>query len=333
MELILKHEDANVKVEKLVSGKNRITIELLNKELFMPYGVCETSYPIDLIEQILNVNGPAWLCDEIMRDESSEYVQKNLKYDILCYVSEEEFKNKKILDFGCGSGASTVVLGRMFPYTAIVGIELEDKLLSIAKLRLKHYGFDKIKLLISTSANNLPKDIGSFDCIILSAVFEHLLPYERKTLLPKIWNLLKSNGILFINQTPYRYFPIETHTTSGMPLINYLPDRAAFFFARNFSKRNLKSKGWETLLRKGIRGGSASEILNILNKCRQKPILLEPSRLGVKDRINLWYIKSSKTRFVIIKKMFFFSTKFLKMLTGITFLPSLSLAIKKSPID
>jgi len=331
MKTILKHEKAVVKVEKLSSGKNTILVESLSKELFVPHSDWETAYPLDLIEGILKVKGPAFLCDEIMRDESPDYVQKNLKYGLLGYVNEKEFEEKRILDFGCGGGASTMILGRMFPNTEIVGIELNANLLSIAKLRSIHYGFDdRIRLLISPDDNSLPKDIGRFDYVILNAVVEHLLPHERRMLLPKIWNLLKPEGILFLDETPYRYFPVEMHTT-GLPIINYLPDKAALFFARNFSKRNLKKENWESLLRNGIRGACVREILSILTQCKHKPILLTPSELGAKDRIDLGYIKSSKNRVGVIKKMYFLLKKFLKMTTGLIFLSDLSLAIKKSP--
>lgn len=332
MKTILRHKDANVEIEKIISCKNKITVKLLDKKSYMPYGVWETTYSVDLIEHILNAMGPVWLCDEIMRDESIDYIQKHLRYDLLSNISDEEFRNKRILDFGCGAGASTMVLCRMFPFTEIVAIELEDRLLSIARLRTKHYGFDKITLLLSQSANELPKDIGEFDYIILNAVFEHLLPHQRKSLLPGMWNLLKPNGILFVTETPNRYFPIELHTT-GLPLINYLPKKVALFYARNFSKRNLKNDSWESLLRKGIRGGSVSEIFKILNNCKHKPTLLKPYRLGVKDRIDLWYIQSNRNRFVFTKKLFLLSNKLLKILTGTTVLMELSIAIKKSPYD
>ncbi len=329
MKTLLKHKDANVFIEELSSGKNKIYVELLNSNLFMPKSTCETSYPLDLITKILEVKGPNYLCDEILRDESPDYVQKGLKYDLLSYLDKEEFKNKRLLDFGCGSGASTMILTRMFPQTEIAAIELDEKLLSVAKARANYYGYENLELILSPSADKLPPDIGNFDYAVLSAVYEHLLPNERATLLPEIWNILKPGGILFLNQTPYRYFPVETHTTSGLPFINYLPDKAAHLYARYFSKRKLKNYRWEELLRRGIRGGSVGEIIRILNDRPEKPILLNPSKFGTKDRIDIWRITSNKT---VIKKLFLFSTKFLKFLTGITMLPYLALAIKKSEI-
>lgn len=331
MKFALKHRYANIIIEELKSGKNKIYVEPINNELFVPINTCETSYPIDLIDKILQLKGPAYLCDEILRDESPDYVCKNLKYDLLSYLNKEEFKGKRLLDFGCGGGASTMILARMFPHTEIVGIDIEEKLLSIAKLRANYYGYKNLQLIISKNPNGLPLKIGCFDYILLSGVYEHFLPNERRILLPELWNILKIGGILFLNQTPYRYSPIESHTTGDLPFINYLPDRVALFYAQQFSKRKLKNNSWEDLLRKGIRGGSVKEIFKILRHCPQQPILLNPSsKFGMKDRIDLWYIKSCKTRFILIKKLILFLTKLLKILTGIIILPGLSLAIKKS---
>lgn len=330
MKSTLKHRDANILVEELKSGKNKIYVKPINNDLFVSINTCETSYPIDLIDKILQLKGPAYLCDEILRDESPDYVCKNLKYDLLSYLNKEEFKGKRLLDFGCGGGASTMILARMFPHTEIVGIDIEEKLLSIVKLRANYYGYKNLQLIISKNPNGLPPNIGCFDYIVLSGVYEHFLPNERRILLPELWNILKIGGILFLNQTPYRYSPIETHTTGDLPFINYLPDRVALFYAQQFSKRKLKNNSWEDLLRKGIRGGSVKEIFKILRHCPQQPILLNPSKFGMKDRIDLWYIKSYKTRFILIKKLILFLTKLLKILTGIIVLPSLSLALKKS---
>jgi 2-polyprenyl-3-methyl-5-hydroxy-6-metoxy-1,4-benzoquinol methylase len=330
MTTILKHKDANIHVEELSTGKYKVYVEIIKNDLFIPTKICETSYPIDLIDKILKQKGPAYLCDEILRDESPNYVEKSLKYDLLVYINEEEFKNKRLLDFGCGCGASTMVLARMFPHTEIVGIELEERLLSIAYLRTKYYGFNNVRLIVSPNPKSLPPNIGNFDYVVLSAVYEHLLPNEREAILQQIWGILKPGGIIFLNQTPYRYFPVETHTTSGLPFINYLPDKLALYYAQYFSRRKLKNNSWQELLREGIRGGSVKEILSILTSHPAIPILLNPSKFGMKDRIDVWYIQSGKVRFVAIKRLLLLAFKLIKHLTGITLVPSLSLAIKKA---
>jgi len=327
---------ANINIEKLNSGKNKISVETNNKNLFIPYKNWETNYNQELIEKILNIKGPAYLCDEIMRDESPDYVQKSLKYNLLGYLNEQDFEsenftNKRILDFGCGSGSSTVILARMFKQTDIVGIDLEEDHLQIANLRAKYYGFNNLKFLLSPSGDSLPENIGKFDYIILSAVYEHLLPSERTNLITKLWNLLNTGGVLFINGTPYRYFPIETHTT-GLPFINYLPNKLACLYAQNCSKRNLKNDNWDTLLRKGIRGASIKEITNILNKniIKNNFEILEPKSLGLKDRVDLWNKETTTTKHKFIKKILFACLKFIKTFTGIILVPYISVAIRKN---
>lgn len=326
----LSHADAEILVEDIDSRKKRVTVTLKNSSVFMPVGVCETTYPLDLIEKILNAKRPPFLCDEILRDESPDYVEKHIRYDVLSYVEENQFRGCRILDFGCGSAASTMVLSRLLPDTRIFGVELESSLLEIAEARAKHYDVgDRVKFFLSPDGNSLPDDIGEFDYIFLNAVYEHLLPQERQIVFPLLWNHLKPNGILFVNQTPYRWFPVENHTTSGLPLINYMPDSIASYVASRFSVRDLANDTWPILLRKGIRGGSVGEIFRILKNSSCPPDLLAPSRLGLSDRIDLWYAVSVKTRHQSLKKLLLYIFKFIKVSTGQIFLPTLSLAIRK----
>lgn len=326
---LLRHQDAHVHISRLDQGRWKVSVEALNRSLYIHRRTCETSYPVDLIQKILDITGPAFLCDEILRDESPYYVQNFLRYDLLGYVDEEQFKNKTLLDFGCGSGASTMILTRMFPDTKIMGVELEESLLGVARARADYYGYNNLELLTSPGPNDLPPEAREMDFVVLSGVYEHLLPEERKRLLPMIWKVIKPGGILFLNQTPHKGFPIELHTTGGLPLINYLPDAVAHWYAQKFSKRNLKQASWEKMLRMGIRGGSVKEIFRHLEICSPKPILLAPSRFGLKDRTDLWHIKYRNTGNPWIIRGFYYAAKALKLLTGTVLLPHLSLAIQK----
>src|SRR6185503_12011679 len=103
------------------------------------------------------------------------YVEHALRHEVLGYVEPAAFAGKRILDFGCGSGSSTLVLGRLLPPCEIVGIELEDKLLDIARMRAEHRGVRGLRFLRSPSAETFPEGLGQFDFVIFSAVFEHLL--------------------------------------------------------------------------------------------------------------------------------------------------------------
>jgi 2-polyprenyl-3-methyl-5-hydroxy-6-metoxy-1,4-benzoquinol methylase len=328
MTSVLDHPDAYVRIEEKRTGKRMILIEPKG-DLFVPFRAWETAYPFDLIEQVLQVKGPAYLCDEIMRDEDTLYVQHMFRWGILSYIEENAFGGRRVLDFGAGSGASSIVLSRILPADEIVGVELVREYVELARYRARFHGVGgRVKFYLSPDPNSLPAGIGQFDYIILSAVYEHLLPSERPALLTLLWSHLRPSGVIFLDQTPYRWFPIELHTT-GLPLINYLPDRLALAYARRFSKRVLPFESWPELLRKGIRGGTTRQIMEILNREERKAELLKPTRLSVKDYIDLWYRLSSTTRKPLIKKVMMWGFRAVKATTGITMIPSLSLAIRK----
>lgn len=305
---------------------NIVSIET-NEPLFVPVKSCETDYPESLIKLILEVKGIDYLCDEISREINPDYVQRDLQFDLSSYFPNEDFAGKKILDFGCGSGASTMILARMYPKAKIVGVELEEKHLKIAKARLEHYGYQNVEFQVSPSGNKLPAEIGEFDLVVFSAVYEHLLPEERSNVLPLIWSAIKEGGCLFLNMTPHRWFPIEHHTTN-LPFLNYLPKSIALRFARKFSGRIDKSETWEVLLRRGIRGATEFEILNTLNQTTTKTAKLLSPKLH-KDRIDLWFASLNQTRHLTVKKGIKALMKTVKFLTGQTIVPNLSLVIQK----
>lgn len=326
---VLPHPDARIRVEERSGGRRLVTVEPVVPSLFVPIRSAETAYPVDLIEAVLAVKGPAYLCDEILRDESPTYVQAFLERDLLAYLPPEWFRGKRVLDFGCGSGASTICLARLFPDASLVGLELDARLLDLARRRVHYHGFPNVELRRSPSATELPPDLGCFDAVVLSAVYEHLLPSERQRLLPLLWHVVKPGGYLFLNQTPHRYFPLESHTT-GLPGINYLPDRLAHAAARRWSPRIRRDETWENLLRAGIRGATEQEILAILSRGDAvSPQLLEPSREGIRDRIDLWYRALNPHRYRRTKQAIRVILKLIRMMTGLTLVPTLSLMIWK----
>ena len=328
MKITLDSKDADVIVEESGDGRKRISVQPRG-DFFVSRRSCETVYSSELIQLIFDIKGAGYLCDEICRDIDPDYVQRDLEHDLTAYFVTKDFAGKRILDFGCGSGASSMILARMFPTARIVGVELEEKLLDIARARLAFYQYPNVELYHSPSGNELPPNIGEFDFVILSAVYEHLLPQERETVMPLIWSAIKPDGFLFLNMTPHRYFPIEHHTT-GVPLLNYLPPSLALSVGRRFSKRIDKTEPWETMLRRGIRGGTEHEILRILSKAsKHHALLLEPTQKGLRDRIDLWYSALNQQKAVLIKKLIRGLMKSLRLTTGIVLVPNLSLVIKK----
>ncbi len=297
--------------------------------MFVPRLACETSYPPDLIEAILGVKGIAYLCDEIARDEDAGYVSDGLRRSLHAYVPEEGFRGKRLLDFGCGSGASTMALARLLPDTELVAVDLRDDLLEIARRRASFYDVRNARFLVSPDEDSLPDDVGQFDFITFSAVYEHLLPAERPALLAQVWAVLRRDGILFVNQTPQRWYPHEYHTT-GLPLLNYLPRRLAWHAARRFSSRVDPASTWEELLRDGIRGATEHEITRFLRAAGDgTPVSLRPTRLGFRDKVDLWYVHARTGRARPLKRVMRIGFKVISRIVREDFTPDLDLAIQK----
>lgn len=322
----LIHPDGHVLVEPLADGRSRVTVALDDPDQYVRVPTCDTAYPTELVDRLLAVKGPAWLCDEITRDEDPSRVEQSVRKTLLSHVEEQRFAGARILDFGCGSGASTAVLWRLFPGAAqIVGIELDERLLEIARLRARHYGATSLEFRASPAPDRLAEDLGTFDFIYLSAVWEHLLPDERQTLPKQLWRLLAPGGVLFVTETPHRWSPLETHST-GLPLINYLPAALAGPLART-SPRVEHDEDWPTLLRNGLRGGTVAEILRVLRAAGAgTPVVLPPLPHVAPSEEELWWRNGAPTTTRRAAKA---AMTALNRATSARFLPYLNLAIEK----
>jgi len=132
---------------------------------------------------------------------------------------------------------------------------------------------------------------------MFSAVYEHLLPDERRALMPRLGALLKPGGVLFVNQTSHRWVPYEHHSTELLG-INYLPDRLTHWYARNFARVNPelnRSTDWNTQLRGRLRGGTERGIIAGLTADSQsRGVILQPSAGGLRDRADYWLAGTSQ---------------------------------------
>ncbi|MCX7021844.1 MAG: class I SAM-dependent methyltransferase [bacterium] len=124
--------------------------------------------------------------------------------------------SKRVLDFGCGTGASTVALacraGGVHAY------DIDREALDICRLRLSEHG-----LADRVAFPDAPEGAGGgYDLILLSGVVEHIPLSEaglRRDVLRRVFGLLAPNGCLYITETPNRLWPFDFHTTglAGIP--------------------------------------------------------------------------------------------------------------------
>jgi predicted O-methyltransferase YrrM len=253
----------------------------------VPRSSCDTSFPRELVEQLLDTTSPEWICDAIARHEDPDYIRKEMRTQLFAYFPPGAYAGRRLLDFGCGNGASTMAIAQLLPQTEVVGVELEARRIVEANAILQYLGLPNARFMRSPTGEQLPDGIGSFDFIMLSAVFEHLLPSERRTVMPLLWSHMRPGAVMFVNQTPHRWVPYEHHST-GLWGINYLPDAVAYRLARRFGV-GTRGRTWPTMLRGGIRGGTERSIRAALTGGNPGAAeILQPSQTGLRDRADYW---------------------------------------------
>jgi SAM-dependent methyltransferase len=201
--------------------------------------------------------------DEIERSENPRYLQR--KIEILLKEFGIGLSHKKMLDFGCGAGASTLIFLRCGA-TDITGAEVDNALLDIAKLRLNDFfqdGYQLVKIEYIDGKYSMPFSDGEFDIVWAQAIMEHVLPNQRSFVLRELWRVLRKGGLLVIFGTPNRLWFKEYHT-SDLFLVNYLPLNIAYFLARHCSRRVPLDQTKGEILSAGFRGCTYWEIARAL---------------------------------------------------------------------
>lgn len=306
-EIQIAREEGIVSIRR-EGGDQPFEVTLLpsRPDLYVPRTSCKTTFSPEIIEYLLDRSHFAWLCDNIARYEDSASVPGALKHQLFSYFTPDDFAGKRLLDFGCGNGASSLAMAKMLPQAEIIGVELDAEKIDTAN-RIKVFrAVQNVSFLCSPSGDALPLEVGKFDFVMLSAVYEHLLPQERQIVMPLIWSVMKPGAAIFINQTPYRYSPYEAHST-GLWFVNYMPDKLAHFVVRHLAGRNPginKSPDWNAHLRGGLRGGTEKEIIrNLTGGDSAAARMLQPQQNGVRDRADLWFSSTNQRRYRGVKKL------------------------------
>lgn len=126
-----------------------------------------------------------------------------------------DLASKRVLDVGCGTGASTAVLA--MHSGKVVAFDIDEKSTRVCQRRLDEHGVsDRVDVVCAPTLEDVAKGVGRFDLILLNAVIEHVplsKTGQRQRLLRTLYDMLDREGYLYINETPNRLWPIDHHTT------------------------------------------------------------------------------------------------------------------------
>lgn len=131
---------------------------------------------------------------------------------------DDMFKNKTVLDIGCGAGGKTVYYASK-GVNKIVGVEILGKYKEEAEKLAKEYGMEDKFEFVCADASNTPFDDETFDTIIMNDAMEHV--DEPQKVLEECYRILKKDGKLYLNFPPYNH-PYGAHLSDaiGMPWVH-----------------------------------------------------------------------------------------------------------------
>ncbi|KAM3108689.1 class I SAM-dependent methyltransferase [Phormidesmis sp. 146-33] len=126
-------------------------------------------------------------------DYSSLFVHSLVTPYYLKHQAAIDPKGKVILDAGCGTGFASLILAEANPGAKIVGIDLSEESIRLAKQRLQFHGFDQAEFHV-LKIEDLPTLGLEFDYINCDEVL-YLLP-DPEVALRAMKSVLKPEGII-----------------------------------------------------------------------------------------------------------------------------------------
>lgn len=117
------------------------------------------------------------------------------KKRILREIPEKPYN---VIDQACGTGILTFEIARRFPHCHIVGVELRDEYLDIARERALALGFRNIEFILGRAEDVLLEE--GFDCITSSYLAKYA---EIEPLVKNARKMLRAGGSLIVHDFTY----------------------------------------------------------------------------------------------------------------------------------
>ncbi len=122
-------------------------------------------------------------------------------------LKEEKFKallvrqariepGQRVLDLGCGTGTLTLMIKRAVPEATVVGLDADVEALALARRKADTAGVEiDFREALAWQA---PFAAGSFERVVSSLVFHHLVREDKRRSLAKVRELLAPTGELHV---------------------------------------------------------------------------------------------------------------------------------------
>lgn len=111
-------------------------------------------------------------------------------------IQRIEVKPRRILDLGCGTGSTTLLLKQAFPAATVIGLDLSPYMIAATEAKAKTAGLEL--QLVHGNAENTGFEDGSFDLVTASLLFHETPPEVTQTILKECFRLLQTGGQVMI---------------------------------------------------------------------------------------------------------------------------------------
>lgn len=171
-----------------------------------------------MLEELKEAN--EYIINQIDKDdklllEMEEYARENrvpiVTKDVAEYLKfmAKMNKSKNVLEIGSAIGYSGIILGRVAKENngKLTTIEIKEEMYNLAKENFKKAKLDNVNLILGDGKEELEKLDGEYDFIFIDAS-----KGQYKTFFDKSYELLKKDGIIFIDNILFRGFVYKEET-------------------------------------------------------------------------------------------------------------------------
>ncbi len=158
-----------------------------------------------------------------------------------------------VLEVGCSFGHITEYLAEQPEVAALYTFDTDHDFVAIARAKAEEMRLRKVREVAQFTddeTRRLPYADGFFDLVVASGVIEHLPARNRRAQVDEYYRVLAPGGYIVIVDTPNRLFPLETHSV-GLPLVQWLPPRLAYGYARACRPRKFRDVTFEGFVQDG----------------------------------------------------------------------------------
>ncbi len=179
---------------------------------------------------------------------------------LFAYLRSQRRHDLRVLEVGCSFGHMTEFLSDQPEVATLITFDTDPAFVELTRAKVEELGLRAVREVLHLDQGatcQLPWPSGAFDLVVAVGVVEHLPVRYRRQQVDEYYRVLAAGGLLTILDTPNRWFPLETHSV-GLPLVQWLPPRLAYHYARLGRRRHYRAVSYEAFVADGTGWRNAS---------------------------------------------------------------------------